>query len=55
MKNHGRKREKCCTLLERCQNKTGSRCIVLKMLEKLMQQPETDNFDVEDLQKMCGG
>lgn len=55
MKNRIRKGDKRCTFLEQCQNKTDPRFVVLKMLEKLMQQMKADSFDSEDSQKMCGG
>ncbi len=55
MKNRIRKGDKCCTLLERCQNTTDSRCTALKMLERLIRQMNADTFDAEDSQKMCGG
>lgn len=55
MKNRIGKGDKRCTLLERCQNATDSRCIALKALKKIMQQLEADSFSGKDLQKMVGG
>ncbi len=55
MKNHIGKVDKRCTLLERCQNATDSRCLVLKVLKKIMQQLAADSFSGKDLQKMVGG